>query len=38
MEEADAMTQIVEEYANKKVLKRDKETTGLLIQNGTSVE
>jgi len=29
---------VVEEYANKKVLKRDKETARLLIQNGASVE
>lgn len=35
---ADAMTQIVEEYANKKVLERDKETARLFLQNGASVE
>jgi len=32
------MTQIIEKYANKKVLERDKETARLLIQNGASVE
>lgn len=37
-EGADAMTQVVEEYANKKVLERDKETAKSLIQNGASVE
>ncbi|MCM1045618.1 MAG: hypothetical protein NC417_08920 [Candidatus Gastranaerophilales bacterium] len=37
-EEADIMTQVVEEYANKKVLERDKETAKSLIQNGASVE
>ncbi len=37
-EGADAMTQIVEEYANKKVLERDKETAKSLLQNGASVE
>lgn len=38
MEGADAMTQVVEEYANKKVLERDKETARLFLQNGASVE
>jgi len=37
-EGADAMTQIVEEYANKKVLERDKETAKSFLQNGASVE
>lgn len=37
-EGADAMTQVVEEYANKKVLERDKETAKLFLQNGASVE
>ena len=37
-EGADAMAQIVEEYANKKVLERDKETAKSLLQNGASVE
>ncbi len=32
------MTQVVEEYANKKVLERDKETARLFLQNGASVE
>ncbi|WP_251206051.1 hypothetical protein [Acetatifactor aquisgranensis] len=32
------MTQVVEEYANKKVLERDKETAKSLLQNGASVE
>ena len=32
------MTQVVEEYANKKVLERDKETAKLFLQNGASVE
>lgn len=35
---SDRVTQIVEEYANKKVLERDKETAKSLIQNGVSVE
>ena len=34
----DAMTQVVEEYANKRVLERDKETAKSLLQNGASVE
>jgi len=37
-EGADAMTQIVEEYANKKVFERDKETAKSFLQNGASVE
>lgn len=37
-EGADAMTQVVEEYANKRVLERDKETAKLFLQNGASVE
>ena len=37
-EGADAMTQVVEEYANKKVLVRDKETAKSFLQNGASVE
>lgn len=37
-EGADAMTQVVEEYANKKVLERDKETAKSFLQNGASVE
>ncbi len=37
-EGVDAMTQVVEEYANKKVLERDKETAKSLLQNGASVE
>ena len=37
-ERADAMTQVVEEYANKKVLERDKETAKSFLQNGASVE
>ncbi len=32
------MTQVVEEYANKKVLERDKETAKSFLQNGASVE
>lgn len=32
------MTQVVEEYANKRVLERDKETAKLFLQNGASVE
>jgi len=37
-EGADAMTQVVEEYANKKVLERDKETAKSLIQNGVPAD
>ena len=37
-EGAEVMTQVVEEYANKKVLERDKETAKSLLQNGASVE
>lgn len=37
-EGSDAMTQVVEEYANKKVLERDKETAKSFLQNGASVE
>lgn len=37
-EGADAMTQVVEEYANKKVLERDKETAKSFLQNGASIE
>ena len=32
------MTQVVEEYANKRVLERDKETAKSFLQNGASVE
>ena len=32
------MTQVVEEYANKKVLERDKETAKSFLRNGASVE
>lgn len=32
------MTQVVEEYANKKILERDKETAKSFLQNGASVE
>lgn len=32
------MTQIVEEYASKKVLERDKETAKSLLQNGVSAD
>ncbi len=37
-EGADAMTQIVEEYASKKVLERDKETAKSLLQNGVPAD
>lgn len=37
-EGADAMTQLVEEYASKKVLERDKETAKSLLQNGVSAD
>lgn len=32
------MTQIVEDYANSRVLERDKETAKSLLQNGVSAE
>lgn len=32
------MTQIVEEYASKKVLERDKETAKSLLQNGVPAD
>lgn len=34
----DTMTQLVEEYAKKKVLERDKETAKSFLQNGASVD
>ena len=37
-EGADTMKQVVEEYANKKVLERDKETAKSFLQNRASVE
>lgn len=37
-EGADAMTQIVEEYASKKVFERDKETAKSLLQNGVPAD
>lgn len=37
-EGADAMTQVVEEYANQKVLERDKETAKSLLQNGVPAD
>lgn len=37
-EGAEAMTQVVEEYASKKVLERDKETAKSLLQNGVPVD
>lgn len=37
-EGADTMTQIVEDYANRRILERDKETAKSLLQNGVSAE
>lgn len=37
-EGADAMTQVVEEYASQKVLERDKETAKSLLQNGVPAD
>lgn len=37
-EGSDVMTQIVEEYARKKVLERDKETAKPLLQNGVPAD